>query len=254
VGEHIPRGLPQGKRGKTAEGGAKPGRAPAPEEDDRFALLEGRVDAMADEIAKLREKLDQPKIETRVAPEVDQAVRAAQGKALAAVETLALTQSLHRELERGRGFAGELDALKDRGADAQLLAALAPYAERGAPSGKDLLAVFAPIGKRLRASEDAAAPGASMTDQLLRDAQKLVRVRPVTEGAKPTMDVLVPLIEKALARDDLAAAADAFVKLPDAAKTQAKDFGDSLSRRQAAEQAAATLLANAIAGLGHAKN
>jgi hypothetical protein len=238
---------------KPTENGGKSG-SEASESASRLEALEARVEDLSAELDKLRAQLSQPKAETRVAPEADQALRAAQNKALAGAETLALTESLLHAFERGRPFAGEFAELKGRGADPQLLAALAPYAERGAPTGKELLNTFTPVAKRLRTLEDAAPPGASVTEQLLHDAGKLLRVRRVGEGAKPLVEEIVPQIEKALAREDLEAANEAFAKMPDAARAQAKEFGDSLEQRRAAERAASSLRANAIAGLSRAKD
>jgi hypothetical protein len=42
--------------------------------------------------------------------------------------------------------------------------------------------------------------------------------------------------------------------LPENARSEAKAFGEALNQRREAEQAAASLLANALAGLAHLKN
>jgi hypothetical protein len=233
---------------KSPEGGAK---GPATLElKNSILALEGRIDELTESVAKLRAQLDQPKVETRVAPEADVNARAAQTKSLGAVETFVLAQSLHNALERGRPFAGELAALQERGADAQIVAALKPFAEHGAPRGRDLATTFLPIGKRLRAAENTAPAGSSIGDQLLHNAERLVRVRPVTQGAQPTAEDLVPRIEQALAHDNWNEANEDFAKLPESARAQAKEFGDTLARRRAAEQAATALLSTATAGLG----
>ena len=118
-----------------------------------------------------------------------------QVKAITAAETLGLAQSLAHSLERGRPFAAEQAALTERGVDPQLLAALAPVAEQGAPTAARLLASFAPVAKRLRALDDAPAAGGSLTDQLLHEAGKLVRVRPAGERANVSITELVARIE-----------------------------------------------------------
>jgi hypothetical protein len=234
---------------KPAETGEKPA-----DEGSYLNALEGRIDELADEIRKVREQLEQPKGETRVAPDAAEGAASTQAKTITAAETLTLAQSLLHSLERGRPFPAELAALSERGVDPQLLAALAPVAEQGAPTAARLRASFAPVAKRLRALEDTPSAGGSLTDQLLHDAGKLVRVRPAGERANISITELVARIESALAHDDLDEASEAFAKLPDNARSEAKAFGEALNQRREAEQAATSLLANALAGLGHLKN
>jgi len=216
--------------------------------------LEGRIDELADEIRKVREQLEQPKSETRVAPDAAESAASTQAKAITAAETLGLAQSLLHSLERGRPFAAEQAALAERGVDPQSLAALAPVAEKGAPTAARLQASFVPVAKRLRALEDAPAAGGSLTDQLLHHAGKLVHVRPAGEQANASITELVARIETALAHDDLEGASEAFAKLPDNARSEAKSFGETLNQRREAEEAARALLANALAGVTHLKN
>ena len=227
---------------------------PTADEGSYLNALEGRIDELADEIRKVREQLDQPKSETRVAPDAAEATASTQVKAITAAETLGLAQSLAHSLERGRPFAAEQAALTERGVDPQLLAALAPVAEQGAPTAARLLASFAPVAKRLRALDDAPAAGGSLTDQLLHHAGKLVHVRPAGGEANASITELVARIESALAHDDLDGASEAFAKLPENARSEAKAFGEALNQRREAEQAAASLVANALAGLAHFKN
>ncbi len=238
---------------KPAETGEKTA-TPTADEGSYLNALEGRIDELADEIRKVREQLDQPKSETRVAPDAAEATASTQVKAITAAETLGLAQSLAHSLERGRPFAAEQAALTERGVDPQLLAALAPVAEQGAPTAARLLASFAPVAKRLRALDDAPAAGGSLTDQLLHHAGKLVHVRPAGGEANVSITELVARIESALAHDDLDGASEAFAKLPENARSEAKAFGEALNQRREAEQAATSLLANALAGLAHLKN
>ena len=102
--------------------------------------------------------------------------------------------------------------------------------------------------------EEQSAPAASLTDQLLHDAGKLVRVRPVGETPAASIGDLVARIETALAHDDLDIASEAIAKLPEKARVEVKGFVELLDQRREAEQAAAELLNAALAGLGHNKN
>jgi hypothetical protein len=243
---------------RTAEVKAPAAGAEAPAEtrESKGAIdaLGARLDALAQSVTKLEAQLAQPKVETRATPDVETAARPQQAKALAALETLALAQSVQRALERGKPFSPELSALGRLGADPGALAALAPFAEKGAPRTRDLLQAFEAVGKKLRAFEDKPPPGTPLSDQLVQGAQKLVHVRPKGEAPKPTADELTPQIEKALAHDDLSAAQQAFAALPEATRAQGKEFGGLLTMRHAAENAAAQLVTGAIGDLDASKN
>ena len=87
----------------------------------------------------------------------------------------------------------------------------------------------------------------------MHEAQRLVHVRPKGETSKATADDLTPKIEKALARDDLADALQNFLALNPATRAQAKEFGDTLAARRAADEAAAALITSAIGDLDAGK-
>jgi len=256
--ENLREALEAAKQPRGGAAAASPGegadKAGALDLKNDLLALKSRVEDLSEVVENFRARLDQPKVEARADAQVEQTAHDARNKALTAMESLALAQSLRLAFERGDSYQAEFAALQERGADAQLLAPLAPFAERGAPTAKDLLAMFLPLGKRLRGAERPAEPAGSLTDELLHDAEKLVRVRPITAGAKATAEDLVPQVERALAHDDLGAASAAFAKLPEMAKGQAKEFGDALNRRVAAEKAASQLLRQSISALGRDKN
>ena len=143
---------------KSNEANEKPA-ASTGEEGTYLNALEGRIDELADEIRKVRERLDEPKAETRVAPEASTANAPVPAKGAESAEVLSLAQSLQHALERGRPFSAQLAALSERGVDSKLLTPLAPLAEHGAPTPLQLLAQFKPIAKRLRALENRALRG-----------------------------------------------------------------------------------------------
>jgi hypothetical protein len=78
-------------------------------------------------------------------------------------------------------------------------------------------------------------------------------VRPKGEASKAPADDLTPKIEKALAHDDLVDALQNFLALAPATLAQAKEFGDTLAARRAAEEAAAALVTGAIGELDAGK-
>jgi hypothetical protein len=241
---------------KTRESAEKPASVQAlAEQSDNLTALDGRIDELADEIKRLRDRLDQPKETARVDAEAEPAAKpAADAQELAAFETMALSQLLAEALNHGRPFAAELGALKERGADPGLLAALAPYADHGAPTGAALLAEFAPIARSLEAQAAPAPASDSVSDGLLRILGKLVRVKGAGAPAAASVEGRIVEIEVALAHDEVSAAAEAFSSLPVATSTDAKVFGAKLKELAQARKAAADLIGGAVAGLGHLKN
>ncbi|MGJ0452406.1 MAG: COG4223 family protein [Methylocystis sp.] len=244
----------------SAEAAAKASPAPAaptaPAEqggalsaNEQVTALEGRIDELGDEIKALRERLESSKGETRAAPEAT-AAKTPDGPAAIVV----VAYALQRELEAGRPYALETKALTRLGADPAALAALAPLAEKGAPTAAQLKADFAPAAKRIHALESGAS--GDLAEHLLKGASKLVRVRP--SGQAPTTEAQtveekVAHIEAALAHGDLAQASAVFAALPEAAQNDAKDFGATLRARVDAGRAADDLLHGAIAALGATK-
>ncbi|MBM3561895.1 MAG: hypothetical protein FJX48_01800 [Alphaproteobacteria bacterium] len=212
--------------------------------NDQLTALEGRIDELGNEIKALRERLESPKSETRAAPEAS-AAKTPEGPAARVV----VAYALQRELDAGRPYAVEAKAMTRLGADPAALAALSPFAEKGAPTAAQLKADFAPAAKRIRALENASG---DLTEHLMKGASKLVRVRP--SGQAPmteaqTVEEKVAHIEAALTHGDLAQAAGFLAALPDAAQNEAKDFGAALRARIDAARAAEDLLHGAIAAL-----
>jgi hypothetical protein len=221
-----------------------------------FAALEGRIDELASEIKQLRERLDQPKSESRVAPEAAEATAQAPTKSPVGVEVLSLSHSLQQSFERGRPYAAQLNALSERGVDPQLLAPLSAYADKGAPTAAQLLAEFKSVEQHLRAEENQSeTPSSSVADKLLHGAEKLVRVRPVGEAhVASAVNENLQKVESALGHGDFDAASEALAKLPEKEQAETQTFAETLNKRREAEEAVAALVSGAVAGLGHNKN
>ncbi|GLI91248.1 COG4223 family protein [Methylocystis echinoides] len=214
---------------------------------DLINALEGRLDALSDELRGLREKLDAPKNETRAAPVAETPKPAASSDAAAAAVVLAF--ALQRELEAGRPYAAEIAAFARLGTEPAPAPVLVELAEKGAPTGPALREAFLPLAKKLRAHESHADSGA-LTDHLLQGASKLVKVRPTGEAQPETLDGKIDRLEAALGHNDFDAAARLFDSLPEEARTDAADFGARLRQRQEAAKAADELLSGVIAALG----
>ena len=115
---------------------------------DQLTALEGRIDELGDEMKAVRGRLELPKNETRAAPEAS-AAKTPEGPAALVV----VAYALQREFEAGRPYSVEAKALARLGADPAALAALSPFAEKGAPTAAQLKADFAPAAKRIHALE-----------------------------------------------------------------------------------------------------
>ena len=200
------------------------------------AAIDGRL-------AKLEGALAAPKSEARVAAADAQAPRGAAAAAILAV-------ALEERLEAGAPFAQEWAGLSRLGADADRLAALKPYADAGAPKVAALAAAFAKLEPALTAAATPAPPPSDegVVDRLLDHVRALVRVRKVGaagEGAEGSLAV----VAAALGRGDLAAALDAYARLPESARQAGADWAKSAAARQAASAAARGLRDDAVARL-----
>ena len=81
-----------------------------------------------------------------------------------------------------------------------------------------------------------------------------MRVRKVGEVAGDDPGAQAARVSAALARGDLAAALDAYRRLPDAARQASADWGKAAEARLAAAVAAQSLRADAVARLAAAEN
>ena len=217
----------------------------APARDELSAMdlvhaLEGRVEALSEELKNLREKLDQPKNETRATPVA--------GGSASEAATVVIAFALQKELDAGRPYADEIAALTRTGADPAVLGVLTAMAESGAPTGAKLRELFKPLAKKIRAEEPTEEQ--DLAAHILHGASKLVRVRPTGTDQPETLDGNLAKIDAALTHDNFAAAAAAFAALPEWARSQAGEFAQALDKRLAIAKASEDLLHGAIGALG----
>ncbi|MCJ2108756.1 translation initiation factor 2 [Methylobacterium sp. E-041] len=141
--------------------------------------------------------------------------------------------------------------------DASRVDALAPFADKGAPTADQLAAAFRPIADKVAAARKAAAAkevaaNGDLKSRFLSIADSIVQVRkvdapPAAEEAAasdPTAKV-----QAALDRGALIEASQAYEAMPQDLKAQAGDFGATLKARAQAAQAAQALLSDAFKGL-----
>lgn len=223
---------------------------------DLIAALEGRIDALSDEVQALRGRVDAPKSEARAAPETEVSKTEAekQGAAPAAPDTtsaaVVLAFALQRDLESGRPFAEEIAALSRLEAEPAPAPVLVQLSEKGAATGAQLHDAFLPIAKKLKSHAEGAHDSGDIAGHLLEGASKLVKVRPVGQAHPESLDGKLNQIEAALAHNDFAAAERLFDSLPEEARSDAAEFGEALRQRTQAAKAADELLHGAIAALG----
>ncbi|HLW93480.1 MAG TPA: hypothetical protein VKS78_19555 [Roseiarcus sp.] len=198
--------------------------------------------ALADRIAKLEAALAAPKSEARAAPEVAGPAKVEWAAIAVAAEAIA------GRLVAGEPYAPEQAALVKLGADPAKLAALAAFAEKGAPTGRALAADFDKIAPDVL---KAAAPKAEggMIDRLMANMSKIVKITPVGETIGDDPAAIVSRIVGALNRGDIAAAATSWAQLPEPARQVSQSWASALQARLAAETAARGLLNDAMAAL-----
>jgi hypothetical protein len=234
----------------------------------RLAALEARLTPMEAALPPLQGALDQTREALRAAGLAENARAQTGATQTRAAAHVALAQALLGALDAGRPFAGELDALAAIGASAPTLDALKPLAQAGAPRLEALTRAFAQAEPRIaqansqansqanaQANSQANAPPASAgegdgwLDKLARGASGFVRVRPVGEPDAAQPGDAPARIERALARGDLGAALAEWERLPEAAKAAGADWARQARARLAADAAAQSLLAEALARL-----
>jgi hypothetical protein len=213
------------------------GAAPAPAFDS--SALEGRI-------ARLEAALAAPKSEARVNPEAAPSNRDA-----AAVAVVA--EALAERVGSGAPFASEAGALQRLGADDARLAALKPFAETGAPTESALAASFAEARPAILAAA-APKPSDGVMDRLFANMSKVVRVTPVGEAAGDDPAALASRIAGALGRGQIAAALEVWDRLPEASRVASRQWADLAQARIAADAAAQSLVADAMANLVRAHN
>jgi hypothetical protein len=220
---------------------------------DLISALEGRIEAMSNELMAVRARLDAPKSETRAAPEAEVAKSEAAKPAVAdgAATAVVVAFALQKDLESGRPYAEEIGALSRLGTEPAPV--LAEFAEKGAPTGAQLRETFLPVAKKLKATAAHAEDHGDLAGHLLQGASKLVKVRPTGQAEPETVDGKLDRIDAALTHNDFAAADGLFESLPEAEKAEAKSFGDALRQRAEASKAADDLLHGAIAAIGSRK-
>lgn len=195
-------------------------------ETDRAALetLRGRVDTLASEVAALEAKLDGM---AKTPAAVTDGERAARAIAIG---------SLRQASARGGPFAADLAVIGALGIGAADLAALAPLAEKGAPSRAELIGGFPALADAVLAAGQPAGEGAGIFDRVLSYGRGLVKVRPTgpISGSDPV--AVVSRMQAAVEDGDLAKALSEREGLPEAGKAASEAWATGVSDRLAIDR------------------
>ncbi len=225
-----------------------------------FAPLESRLAALETALAMAKAeaaKAALPEPETaktgaRVAVE-QQTAGTANAAALVVV-----AQALVQNLARPAGFADELAAAAALGADARDVATLQVFADKGLPAPGALMTDFAAGLQSAQTPPPAPAadpkPAQGWFSQLIAVSPQLVRITPPQSPADAATAQLTQGVSGALAKGDAAAALGLWQKLPERSRQATAAWAETVTARLAAEAAARSMLASAIASLRKPKS
>jgi hypothetical protein len=148
---------------------------------------------------------------------------------------LVLSRTVANDLSNGLPYAGELDVLARLGADPKLIEVLKPFADKGAPSPSSLGTEFESELAAARAKVAGSDAPVGLWERVTSVLGHLIRVRSIgaDEPGNPAAAV-----EAALARGDLAAAADGWNSLPVFEKGATPVSGGRIKALAAAHDAA----------------
>jgi hypothetical protein len=160
--------------------------------------------------------------------------------------------ALRGAVERGEPFAHELAAAKPLLPDAAVLAPLEPFAASGVPRTAALARELSQLtGPMLRAAGAAPREG-GILDRIQQNAERLVRIRPISETPGDDATTIVARAEAKASRGDLAAAVSELGALPPAVRAPAEGWIRQAQAQAAALAAARKLADDAVGALSKA--
>lgn len=170
----------------------------------------------------------------------------------AAIGRMLVAQQLDMAVRAGAPFAAQLAAARQASDDASALSELEPFAASGVPDdatlARELLALLPrlePKPAEAESAETRPAPS-GLIERLEASASRLVRIRPVGEGAAASP---VQRIAAAARRNDVAAARAELGRLEPSRRAPAEAWIARHDAREAARKASADFAARALAAL-----
>jgi len=212
------------------------------------------VGALDARIASLEAALAAPKAQTRVSTEPDALAKTPDALAKTNAPALAIiAEVLNQDIAREVPFANALTAAESLGVDVAKLASLKAFADKGLPTNRALSEALAQATPAMLVAVQPPA-SANFSDRMWSSLSSLVKIR---TGAVPAGDDPASLIERMAAlaakaswRDVLALQA----KLPQVARDKSEAFAKLAQSRLTAEDAAQSLLNDAMNTLAKPKN
>jgi len=160
--------------------------------------------------------------------------------------------ALRAAAERGDPFAQELSAAKTLAPDAAMLAPLEPYAATGVPRpvtlARELSQIATPMLNAMGPSRES-----GIIDRLQQNAERLVRIRPISEGAGDEPATIVARAELKATHGDIAGALSELARLPEAVRAPAQGWIRKAEMQVAALAAARRFAETAVNALAKAE-
>jgi hypothetical protein len=216
--------------------------------DKNVSSLDAGLAAQGNRLPPLEALLQAPKLDVpAVEANVSRAVDDSQSAALVVV-----ARSLQQAVDEGAPFAEEVMAAQKLGADQALLKPLAAPAANGVATSAELSESFSRLAGPVLAGVEPAHRG-GVLDRLAAEASSLVQIRTVgkLEGDSPA--AVVARMESALAQGDVAAALKDRAALPASAQKITESWAARAQARADADQAARSLVSDAMTRLGKAR-
>ena len=160
--------------------------------------------------------------------------------------------ALRGAVDRGEPFAQELAAAKPLVPDAAVLGALEPFAASGVPRTPALARELSQLAAPVLNAAGGAPRGEGFLDRVQQNAERLVRIRPISETPGDDAATIVARAEAKASRGDLAGAASELGALPPAVRAPAEGWIRRAQAQIAALAAARKLADDAVGTLGKA--
>lgn len=255
------QGIATGAATRAEEALNRPQASPAPQNDAALADLSNRLAALENQLrteaqtmagaASSVQALDRRvgEQDQRLATLAQQVTENSKGAETASQTGIrvVLTERLSDALQSGAPYADLLDALKKNGTQPERLAALEPFAQKGAPTAPDLLKQFEPLEAAILRDERAAS--GEWSDRLLRMMDKVVTVRPVNEPGATGVPATLIRIRQSLGSGNVEEAAAAWNSLPEPARRMSEEWGRQVTALAAVQHASGELSAESLAAL-----
>ena len=159
--------------------------------------------------------------------------------------------ALRATVTRGEPFGRELAAVRPLIPDAKVLAPLEAFATTGVPSAAALARELTQLsGAMLGAAGAPRREGGGFIDRLQQGAERLVRIRPISEAPGDDPATVIGRAEVKATQGDLSGARADIAALPVAVRAPAQSWIGRVEARDAALAAARNLSESAIGTLG----